>query len=213
MTRVRLCAWWLLALAGCEPSVPAPPGLADPSQANERAPETFRVRFETTKGAIVADCRRETAPHGVDRFYNLVKRGFFDDVAFFRVVRDPRPFVAQFGLHGIPAVNAKWSGQTLPPDPPKTSNVRGSLTFAMAGSPDTRSTQLFINLGDNVALDKMGFAPICQLDEASMLVADRLHAGYGEKLTEQQGRISSEGNVFLKREYPELDYIKSALLE
>ncbi|MFO0618073.1 MAG: peptidylprolyl isomerase [Polyangiaceae bacterium] len=200
-------------LLGCNAGPPAPPALADPSAATERAPDTFRVVFDTTKGAITATCTREWAPNGVDRLYNLVKRGFFDDVAFFRVVTEPRPFVAQFGLHGIPAVNSKWSDARIAPDPVKASNDRGKLTFAMAGSPDTRTTQLFINLASNKDLDRMGFAPICEIDAAGMAIADQLYGGYGEGLTEKQGTISSEGNAFLKKEYPRLDYIKTARVE
>jgi peptidyl-prolyl cis-trans isomerase A (cyclophilin A) len=197
----------------CNSGPPAPAALADPSAATERAPDTFRVLFETTKGTITAACTRDWAPNGVDRFYNLVKRGFYDDVAFFRVVKEPQPFVAQFGLHGIPAVNAKWSNATIPPDPVKQPNDRGKLTFAMAGSPDSRTTQLFVNLASNRSLDKIGFAPICEIDAAGMAIADQLYGGYGEGLTEKQGTISSDGNAFLKKEYPLLDYIKTARLE
>lgn len=202
-----------LAAAACNSGPPAPAALANPDAANERAPDTFRVKFATTKGDFVAACTRDWAPNGVDRLYNLVKIGFFDDVAFFRVVTEPQPFVAQFGLHGIPDVNSKWKGAQIPPDPVKESNKRGKLTFAMAGSPDTRSTQLFINLGNNTSLDRMGFAPLCEIDAAGMKIADQLYAGYGEQLTEKQGTISSEGNPFLKKDFPSLDYIKTARIE
>jgi peptidyl-prolyl cis-trans isomerase A (cyclophilin A) len=202
-----------LALAACNSGPPAPAGLSDPSAATEQAPETFKVVFDTTKGSFVAACTRAWAPNGVDRFYNLVKIGFFDDVAFFRVVSAPRPFVAQFGLHGIPDVNAKWQPANIPPDEVIESNKRGKLTFAMAGSPDTRSTQLFINLGNNTNLDGMGFAPICEIDAEGMKIADQLHGGYGETITNKQGRITKEGNAFLKKDYPLLDYIKTARLE
>jgi len=201
------------AASACDSSPPAPAGLADPAAATEQAPDTFLVVFDTTKGTFVAACTREWAPNGVDRFYNLVKIGFFDDVAFFRVVSTPRPFVAQFGLHGIPDVNTKWSRAQIPADPPKESNKRGKLTFAMAGKPDTRSTQLFVNLGNNTNLDAMGFAPICEIDAAGMGVADQLYGGYGEGLTEAQGRIAAQGNAMLKKEFPLLDYIKTARLE
>lgn len=202
-----------LLLTACNSGPPAPAGLSDPSAATEQAPETFKVVFDTTKGSFTATCTREWAPNGVDRFYNLVKIGFFDDVAFFRVVSEPRPFVAQFGLHGIPDVNRKWSGANIAPDPVKESNKRGKLTFAMAGSPDTRSTQLFVNLGNNTNLDGMGFAPICEIDAAGMKVADQLYGGYGEGLTNKQGTITSQGNAFLKKDFPLLDYIKTARLE
>lgn len=209
---LRGLALLLLMVAGCNSST-APVELSDPAAATEQAPETFRVVFDTTKGSFVAACTREWAPNGADRFYNLVKLGYFDDVAFFRVVSSPRPFVAQFGLHGNPAVNDKWQGANIPPDPVKESNDRGKLTFAMGNSPDTRSTQLFINLASNKALDAMGFAPLCVIDAEGMKVADQLHGGYGEGITDKQDRISKQGNAFLKKEYPLLDYIKTARLE
>lgn len=210
---LRTVALTAFALTACNTGPSAPAALADPSAATEQAPETFKVVFDTTKGSFVAACTREWAPNGVDRFYNLVKIGFFDDVAFFRVVSEPHPFVAQFGLHGIPDVNSKWSGANIAPDPVKESNKRGKLTFAMAGSPDTRSTQLFVNLGNNTNLDGMGFAPICEIDAGGMKVADQLYGGYGEGLTNKQGTITSQGNAFLKKDFPLLDYIKTARLE
>lgn len=184
------------------------PAMLDPAKATEKAPETFRAKFETTKGDIVFECTREWAPNGVDRFYNLVKIGFFDDVAFFRVVKT---FVAQWGIHGDPKVAAVWSDANLPPDPPKQSNKRGMLTYAMAGRPDTRSTQLFVNFKDNTNLDAMGFAPICKVAEG-MDVADKLYGTYGEAITDKQGLIQSQGNDYLRSKWPELDYIKSAMV-
>ncbi len=198
--------------SGCKSkSIPGNPALGDPSLAKDTAPETFAVRFDTTAGDIVLSCTRSWAPHGVDRFYNLVKIGFFDDVAFFRVVRSPTPFVAQFGIHGNPDVNERWLERTIEPDEPKQSNTRGRLTFAMADKPSTRATQLFINYADNTSLDRLGFAPICEVTEG-MQNAEKLYDGYGEGLTEAQGKIAKEGNAFLRKEYPKLDYIKSAKL-
>lgn len=182
--------------------------MLDPAQAKEKAPETFRAKFETTKGDIVFECTREWAPNGVDRFYNLVKIGFFDDVAFFRVVKS---FVAQWGIHGDPKVSAVWSDANLPPDPVKQSNKRGMLTYAMAGRPDTRSTQLFVNFKDNTNLDAMGFAPICKVAEG-MDIADKLYGTYGESITDKQGLIQSQGNDYLRSKWPELDYIKTAVI-
>ena len=184
------------------------PAMLDPAQAKEKAPETFRAKFETTKGDIVFECTREWAPNGVDRFYNLVKIGFFDDVAFFRVVKS---FVAQWGIHGDPKVSAVWSDANLPPDPVKQSNKRGMLTYAMAGRPDTRSTQLFVNFKDNTNLDAMGFAPICKVAEG-MDIADKLYGTYGESITDKQGLIQSQGNDYLRSKWPELDYIKTATI-
>jgi peptidyl-prolyl cis-trans isomerase A (cyclophilin A) len=184
------------------------PAMTDPSKAKEKAPDTFKARFETTKGDLVFECTREWAPNGVDRFYNLVRIGFFDDVALFRVVKG---FVVQWGIHGDPKVSAKWRDANLPPDPVKQSNTRGMLTYAMAGSPDTRSTQLFLNYGDNKNLDAMGFAPICRIIEG-MDVAEKFYGDYGEALTDAQGAIQMQGNAYLRSKWPKLDYIKTATI-
>jgi peptidyl-prolyl cis-trans isomerase A (cyclophilin A) len=179
----------------------------DPSEATHTAPATFRAKLETTKGDVVFECTRDWAPHGVDRFYNLVKLGFFQDMAIFRVKHD---FVAQWGIHGDPAISGKWRDANLPPDPAgKQSNTRGMLTYAMAGRPDTRSTQFFVNYRDNSNLDAMGFAPICEVVEG-MEVADQFYEGYGERLTDKQGLIHAKGNAYLRENWPELDYIKAA---
>ncbi len=184
------------------------PAMTDPSKATATAPETFRAKFETTKGDVIFDCTRAWAPHGVDRFYNLVKIGFFDDIALFRVSKG---FVVQWGIHGDPKVSAVWSDANIPPDPPKQSNTRGMLTYAMAGSPTTRSTQLFINYGNNAGLDAQGFAPICKVAEG-MEVADSFNGEYGERLTEMQGEIQSKGNAYLAASWPRLDYVKTATI-
>lgn len=184
------------------------PAMTDPSKAKEKAPDTFRAKFETTKGDIVMECTRAWAPNGVDRFYNLVKIGFFDDVALFRVAKG---FVVQWGIHGDPEVSKVWSNANLPPDPVVESNKRGMLTYAMAGRPDTRSTQLFINYGDNVGLDKQGFAPLCKVVEG-MEVADSFNSEYGERVTGMQGEIGAKGNAYLREKWPNLDYIKTATI-
>ncbi len=189
-----------LSVGGQESNHPA---LRDPSKANETAPETFTAKFETTKGNVLMECTREWAPHGVDRFYNLVKIGFFHDVALFRVKKG---FVVQWGIHGNPDVSKHWSRANIPADPVKQSNTPGMVTFAMAGAPTTRSTQLFINYGNNQNLDGMGFAPVCKVTEG-MDVAEKFYGEYGERVTGKQGEIQSEGNAYLKREWPELDYI------
>ncbi len=149
--------------------------LLDPSRATERAPDRFRVRFETTKGPFVIEVKREWAPRGADRFYNLVRAGYYDDVAFFRVIDG---FMVQFGINGDPRVNAAWQGARIPDDPVTQSNRRGMVTYAMAG-PDTRTTQLFINFGDNKGLDGQGFAPFGAVVEG-LAVVDSLYSGYGE---------------------------------
>jgi peptidyl-prolyl cis-trans isomerase A (cyclophilin A) len=185
------------------------PAMLDPSKATTQAPETYKAKFETTQGDVVFECTRAWAPHGVDRFYNLVRIGFFDDVALFRVSKG---FVVQWGIHGDPKVAAVWQSANIEPDPPKQSNTRGMLTFAMAGgSNTTRSTQLFINFGDNSSLDGQGFAPICKVSEG-MDVADKFYSEYGERVTGKQGQIVARGNAYLKEAWPSLDYIKKATI-
>jgi peptidyl-prolyl cis-trans isomerase A (cyclophilin A) len=182
--------------------------LLDPKKANEQAPEKFKAKFVTSKGDFVIEVTRAWAPRGADRFYNLVKIGFFTDVFFFRVVKG---FVVQFGIHGTPKVSAAWKEATILDEAVKESNKRGYVTYAKAG-PDTRSTQYFINLADNSkSLDKQGFSPFGQVTEG-LEVVEKLYSDYGDELTSQQGSIVQEGNAFLKREYPTLDYIKSATI-
>lgn len=200
----------LLLVAGAAQAFPQSthPAMLDASKATETAPAKFQAKFTTTKGDVVFDCTRDWAPHGVDRFYNLVKIGYFDDVALFRMAKG---FVVQWGIHGNPKVNAVWRDANLPPDPPKQSNTRGMLTYAMAGSPDTRSTQLFINFGDNSNLDGQGFAPICKVT-SGMEIAESFYSQYGEQVTGTQGSIQAKGNDYLHEKWPNLDYIKTAAI-
>ncbi|MCA9624054.1 MAG: peptidylprolyl isomerase [Myxococcales bacterium] len=186
-----------------------------PDKATEEAPATFNVKFSTTVGDFSVACDRSWAPHGADRFYNLVKIGFFDDVAFFRAVKG---FVVQFGIHGDPEVAKVWSNSNIEPDEVKESNKSGYLTFAQAGRPAgpgmtaaARSTQLFFNLKDNTNLDGMGFAPICKVTEGADVVT-KIHTGYGERAGRDQGNIQHKGNPYLREKYPALDYIKTARL-
>lgn len=178
---------------------------------NQKAPEMFQVRFETTEGDFIVEARRDWAPRGVDRFYNLVREGFFDGAHFFRVIEG---FMAQFGIPGDPQVAAAWREARIEDDPVRASNTRGRISFATAG-PGTRTTQLFINYGDNARLDAMGFAPIGEVVEG-MDVVDALHAGYGEGAPggrgPDQGRIQQEGSAYLERAFPELDLIRRAEL-
>ncbi|MEZ4447045.1 MAG: peptidylprolyl isomerase [Polyangiaceae bacterium] len=189
------------------------PGMRDPRRARERAPEHFDVFFDTTVGDILLTCHRAMAPHGADRFYSLLRIGYFDDVAFFRAVDG---FVVQFGIHGLPAVNRAWKNANIEPDEVRAPNLEGTLTFAQAGAPAapgmtaaSRSTQLFFNLGDNRRLDEMGFAPLCKVVEG-MESLHAIHTGYGEQAGRDQTAIREQGNDYLRRTYPALDYIRRA---
>lgn len=185
--------------------------LMDPAKANEQAPDTFVVKFATSAGDFQIEVTREWSPQGADRFYNLVKNGFYNDVRFFRVVPN---FVVQFGLNGDPAVSKIWSQARIDDDPVKSSNTKGAITFAMAG-PNTRTTQVFINLRDNKRLDGMGFSPFGKVTEG-MEVVEKLYGGYGDGPPSgrgpNQGKITAQGNAYLKESFPELDYIKTATI-
>ena len=201
-----------VALVAGQAAPAGPSRLLNPAALTAKAPETFKAKLDTSKGAIVIEVHREWAPLGADRFYNLVSAGFFSNVRFFRVLNG---FMAQFGMSGTPAVQKAWGGNAanLKDDPVKQSNKRGYVTFANAG-PNSRSTQLFINLVDNTFLDPeaMHFAPFGQVVEG-MDVADMLYTGYGRQNVPDQGRITNEGNAYLTKEYPKLDYIKTATIE
>jgi peptidyl-prolyl cis-trans isomerase A (cyclophilin A) len=194
-----------------EPTPSLHPALLEPALANEKAPDTFKTRFKTTKGDFVVQVTRSWAPEGADRFYNLVKIGYYDDVAFFRVIEN---FMVQFGIHGEPRVNTRWSEARIPDDPVSQSNLRGYVTFATAG-PNTRTTQLFINFKDNKGLDGQGFAPFGRVSEG-MDVVDKLYAGYGEGAPQGRGPrqdlAQEQGNVYLRESFPKLDYIETAAL-
>jgi peptidyl-prolyl cis-trans isomerase A (cyclophilin A) len=182
--------------------------LLAPKDANEQAPETFKVKFVTTKGDFVVEAHRDWSPNGADRLYNLVKIGFFTDIAFFRAVEG---FMVQFGIHGNPKVAKAWQNANIQDEPVKEGNKRARLTFAKTGLPNTRSTQMFINYGDNSRLDKMGFSAVAEVVEG-MSVVDSLNKEYGERPSAQQGEITRNGNAWLRKQYPNLDYIKSAEL-
>jgi peptidyl-prolyl cis-trans isomerase A (cyclophilin A) len=185
------------------------PGFTDPSKLTAKAPESFKVQFDTTKGKFTIAVTRSLAPNGADRFYNLVRSGYFTDLAFFRVISG---FMCQFGIHGDPKVSSVWRQASIADDPVKGSNTRGAITFATAG-PNTRTTQLFINFGDNNRLDGMGFSPFGKVSEG-MEVVDKINAEYGEGAPGGRGpsqqRVQMEGNAYLKKDFPNLDYIKSA---
>jgi len=188
------------------------PALLDPSLATDKAPASFKVKFVTTKGDVVIEVTRDFAPNGADRFYNLVKIGYFKDIAFFRNIDG---FMVQFGIHGDPAVSAKWRESNIKDDPVKESNLPGFVTYAQTGRPNSRSTQFFINFGDNSNLDGMRFAPFGKVVEG-MDVVKSLYNGYGEGAPRgkgpDQGRIQEEGNAYLKKDFSKLDYIKTATI-
>jgi peptidyl-prolyl cis-trans isomerase A (cyclophilin A) len=186
--------------------------LLAPASLNATAPESYRARFETSKGDFVIEVQRALSPNGADRFYNLVSSGYYDGVRFFRVIDG---FMAQFGMHGDPAVTAAWRSAPIQDDPVMASNLRGTVTFAMTGQPNSRTTQIFINFGDNVQLDGMGFAPFGQVVDG-MDVVDALYSGYGEGAPNgagpSQGQIQAEGNRYLEAEFPQLDHVIRATI-
>ncbi len=182
--------------------------LQQPSTFNATAPDVYQVNVNTTSGTFVLEINRAWAPLGADRFYNLVVSGYFTDVAFFRAISG---FMVQFGIHGDPAVSKAWRSAKIRDDRVVQSNMTGFLTFATAGE-HTRTTQMFINYADNIRLDSMGFAPIGKVIKGMELV-NSLYTGYGEGAPSGRGpsqdRMQMEGNVYLKKDFPMLDYIKS----
>ncbi len=181
----------------------ARPSLLNPASLHAKAPELFKAQFTTTAGDFVVEVHRAWAPLGADRFYNLVRNGFFTNAAFFRVVPG---FVLQFGLSANPAVNKAWEHASIKDDPVMGSNKRGMLVFATAG-PNTRTTQLFINFADNGRLDSMGFAPFGEVTEG-MDVVDKIYPGYGQ--TPDQGQITEQGDAYIAKNFPKIDKIKMA---
>jgi peptidyl-prolyl cis-trans isomerase A (cyclophilin A) len=179
--------------------------LMNPAQLNETAPDKFKVKFDTSKGEFTVEVTREWAPNGADRFFNLVKNGFYDNCKFFRTIEG---FMAQFGINGNPKISAVLRNARIKDDPVKKSNLRGYITFAMAG-PDTRTTQVFINYGDNSRLDKDNFSPFGKVTKG-MNVVESLYNKYAGKPSDSQAEIQMQGNAFLEKNFPDLDFIKSA---
>ena len=184
-------------------ATPASPNLLQPNTLRAKAPEMFKVKFTTTKGDVIIQVNRGWAPLGADRFFNLIRGGFYTDAAFFRVL--PR-FVAQFGIPARPDVSEVWRNARIIDDKVLQSNKRGTLTFATAG-PNTRTTQIFINFSDNAGLDGQGFAPFGQVLEG-MEIVDKFFSGYGESPDQQ--RIETQGKAYLDRNFPNLDRILKA---
>jgi peptidyl-prolyl cis-trans isomerase A (cyclophilin A) len=193
MVQAAVCAAALVALIGC-------------SSSSGAAPDIFQVNLDTSKGPVVIEVHRDWAPLGADHFYALVKAGYFDGNRFFRVVPG---FVVQFGISGDPATTAKWKDMNLADDPVKQSNTVGMVTYATAG-PNTRTTQLFINLGNNLPLDGQGFAPFGKVI-SGMDAVMKIYSGYGQ--TPEQSLIEGQGNTYLQSQFPQLDYIKKATMQ
>lgn len=212
------CLLPILAVAACSPgrgSTEERAEIVRPQASNDRAAapanaQPFTVLLDTTKGPIHIEVHPEWAPLGAARFRELVEGGYYTDVAFFRVVQG---FMAQIGIHGDPAVNNRWRENSFPDDPVTQSNTRGMLSFATRG-PNTRTTQFFINFVDNNNLDGMGFAPFARVREADMAIVDTLYNGYGEGAPRgngpDQGQMHSVGNTYLRANFPNLDYVRSA---
>src|SRR5262245_4698836 len=199
-----------------DPYVPPRPSIdrkalwLDPSNPEWRtpAPPVSLLRFETSKGAFVLRLVRDWGPIGADRLYNLARLGYYDDARFHRVNRN---YIAQFGLHGDSAVNAAWKTQYLPDDPPRSTNTRGTFAFAMKGQPNTRNTQIYINLADNSRNNAEAFTVLGSVIEG-MDVVDSLYSGYGETSGAgmrqgRQGPLEAGGNAYMDREFPLLDRI------
>jgi peptidyl-prolyl cis-trans isomerase A (cyclophilin A) len=193
--RLSIIAVLALALAGCAGG--------SKQSASQGAAGTYRVLLDTTEGPVTIVVDRGLAPNGSQRFYELVKAKYFDGARFYRVVPG---FVVQWGAAASPAVTKKWD-VTIPDDPVKTSNVRGTVAFAASSQPNSRTTHLFINLGDNAKLDAMGFAPIGRVT-SGMDAVDRIYPAYGEE--PDQAQIAAQGNAYLEKQFPRLDYIKTA---
>jgi peptidyl-prolyl cis-trans isomerase A (cyclophilin A) len=209
-TTVTAAAAATTAAAPPKPSGPLAstvhPALLDPSKLTAKAPDVFQAQFTSTKGDFVIEVHRDWAPNAADRFYNLVKAGFFDDTRFFRVVDG---FMVQFGISGDPAVSSKWKDATITDDPVKQSNKPAYVTFAQTNAPNSRTSQIFINYGDNSRLDSQRFAPFGQVVKG-MDVVNQIYKGYGE--APNQMFIQSQGNAYLDSKFPKLDGVKSAVI-
>jgi len=210
----------IVIAAGCAPQMPSPQPVAgpakratlvlNPADAEWRlpAPALSRIRFETTKGVFVLELHRDWGPLGADRLYNLARLGYYDDTRFHRVNAN---YIAQFGLHGSPAVNAAWKEQNLADDSPRSDNARGTFAFSFKARPNTRNTQIYINLGENHRNDGEAFTVLGTVVEG-MSVIDSLYSGYGENSGSgmrqgRQGPLEAGGNTYMDREFPLLDKI------
>lgn len=207
-----LALGWVL-LSGCSPAPETKPAAAPAKSAHtERAPDIYRVNLDTSKGAVVVEVTRAWAPHGADHFFDLVKTGYYDGDRFYRVVPH---FVVQFGINGDPKISQLWTSLRIPDDPVKQKNRKGTLTFAASG-PGARTTQVFVNMRDNLSLDRQGFAPFGRVVEG-MEVLERLYGGYGDMPPRGSGpdgvKIEAQGNAYLDDHFPRLDSIRKATVE
>jgi len=198
---------WLFVVLAAVPAAYGQANLKNPSALKERAPAVYKVKFDTSAGVFEVEVHADWAPNGADRFYNLVKNGYYDGCRFFRVVPG---FMVQFGINGDPATQRTWVDATIPDEPVKQGNTRGFITFAKSGAPNSRTTQVFINFKDNSFLNRQGFSPFGRVI-GGMEVVDKIYSGYGEQ--PEQGRIQAEGNTYLTKAFPKLDYIKKATIE
>src|SRR5437016_1339018 len=187
---------WLFVVLAAVPAAYGQANLKNPSALKERAPAVYKVKFDTSAGVFEVEVHADWAPNGADRFYNLVKNGYYDGCRFFRVVPG---FMVQFGINGDPAIQRNWENATITDDAVKQGNARGYMTFAKSSAPNSRTTQVFINFKDNSGLNRQGFAPFGKV-VSGMEVVDKIYSAYGEQ--PQQGRIQSEGNAYLTKSFP-----------
>ncbi len=199
--------WFFALVVAAMPAAYAQTALKNPSALKERPPAVYKVKFDTSAGMLELEVHTDWAPTGADRFYNLVKNGYYDGCRFFRVVPG---FVVQFGINGDPAIQRNWENANIPDDPVKQGNTRGFVSFAKSAAPNSRTTQAFINFKDNSSLNRQGFAPFGKV-VSGMDIVDKINSEYGQK--PDQGRIQAEGNAYLTKNFPKLDYIKKATIE
>ena len=181
--------------------------LTKPANLKERAPDVYKAKFDTTAGVFIIEVHAAWAPNAADRFYNLVKNGYYDACRFFRVVPG---FMVQFGINGDPAIQRNWVNATIADEKVTQGNTRGFVTFAKSSAPNSRTTQVFINFADNSRLNRDGFAPFGKVI-SGMEFVDKIYAAYGQQ--PDQGRIQTEGTAYLTKNFPKLDYIKKATIE
>ncbi|MGB2668414.1 MAG: peptidylprolyl isomerase, partial [Candidatus Acidiferrum sp.] len=183
--------------------------LLKPALLKDVAPATYQVKFVTTRGDFTVTVHREWAPQGADRFYNLVKHHYYDGMRVYRVIPN---FVAQFGISAYPVVNAAWVHATIKDDPVAQQNLRGTLTFAKTGAPNSRTTEVFINLKDNTPLDSQGFAPFASIDEKGINIVEMFYDQYPDPAGEEQQNMEKGGEKYMATKFPKLDTIKSATI-